>query len=352
MKNITVNAYAKVNFALKILGKMPNGYHRIESFMQSTGLCDTVSVAWKKTDGSCAAKDSPKTGEQSSAINGQQEPRLSVSLDPGRSDLPSDSGNLAYRAAEAMHAEFHRNVCEKIDIKIEKRIPVAAGLAGGSADCAAVIAALAGLWELAEISYNKKDGGPDPRRSIVFSADENTLDRLVSVAASLGSDIPFCLMNHFGAAAAIATGTGTEIKKTEGIECTLVMITPAVNVSTKAVYGELKPSDYLNTGAERTETGFSQGISAAGICEAKDLSEKIRYMGNDLAAPALRLFPNISETLGVLSALSQKPLYVQLSGSGPTCFAIYGPGTKPDFSRLSEYADRCGAFLTVCDTRM
>ena len=308
MNTLTLSAPAKVNLSLRILGKLENGYHEMESFMQSVSLCDTVTVSWEP-------------------LNNAEEEDLAVTLDPGRSDLPSGRDNIAFRAAEAMHREFHAGKRDNIDIKIQKKIPVAAGLAGGSADGAAVIAALALLWGLAE----RRENG-------YLECSAVTLEKLRSVAASIGSDLPFCLMNHFGVSAAVATGTGTKIEKAESVSCTLALVTPGTAVSTKAVYGELSPADYK----------AESNISASKLCVASSLKEKIKSMGNDLAKPALRLFPSIADTLRELENLSEKPLYVQLSGSGPTCFALYEPGRRPDEEELAKIAEKCSGSRVIC----
>ena len=259
---ITVKAYAKINYRLNILGKRPDGYHEVENYMQAIELHDDVCVEW--TEG----------GEE-----------LSVDLDPGRADLPSDSGNLAYRAAVLMHKTFHPERPEKISIKIVKRIPVAAGLAGGSADAAGVINGLAALWNV---------------------EDE---DRLLDLASGLGADIPFCVASQRGNFAAIGIGTGAQLTPADPMPFKVLLTTPDITVPTKAVYGELKPSDY-----QVPFTGF----------------------GNHLQAPALRLFPGIKQVMDAHEDLNSRVL-TQLSGSGPSVFSLFDPETAvPDYSLISS----------------
>ena len=141
MKETKVKAFAKINLILNMLGEMPNGYHRIESFMQAIELHDDVAVSWEErgaVDGGGGPAGSASGSDRKAPMDGDLPAGLSIRLDPGRPDLPSDEGNLAYRAAALMHEAFHPDVSEIIDIKITKRIPVAAGLAGGYADGAAV----------------------------------------------------------------------------------------------------------------------------------------------------------------------------------------------------------------------
>ena len=267
-----VHAYAKINLYLNVLGTLPNGYHEIESLMQSVGLCDDVSVRVEEAA------------------------RFSISLDPGRADLPADAGNLAWRAAEAMHARYHAERPERIDIRVTKRIPVAAGLAGGSADGAAVIAALCELWER-EPDYE--------------------------LAARLGADVPFCLAAQHGLPAAVATGTGTELSPRMGEDFSVLLATPAIAVPTAAVYRALREDD----------------------CRIR---HSLETPGNHLQAPALRLFPQIRETLAWAEGLGAKR--VQLSGSGPTVFALFARGEAPDLQTLQATAP-AGTTLNLTECR-
>ena len=259
---ITVKAYAKINYRLNVLGKRPDGYHEVETYMQAIELCDDVCV-------SCEEGGSG----------------LEISLAPGRDDLPSDSGNLAYRAAVLMHEAFHPQTPEKISIKVVKRIPVAAGLAGGSTDAAGVMNALAALWNIED------EAG------------------LLSLAARLGADVPFCVSAQRGCFAAIGTGTGADLAPAPAKAYKLLLTTPDIAVPTKAVYGELKPSDY---------------------------KERFSGFGNHLQFPALRLFPGIQEVMDAHGKLPGRVL-TQLSGSGPSVFSLFGPDAGiPDFSSISS----------------
>ena len=272
MSRTEIRAYAKVNFILNILGTRPDGFHEIESVMQAVSLCDDVALSWTpEGDG------------------------LSIELHPGRDDLPCDDGNLAYRAALAMHRRFHPDRSESMRIDVVKRIPVAAGLAGGSADAAAVINALAELWDI---------------------GDEAAL---CETAAQLGSDIPFCLMAQRGKTAAIATGRGTELEFIPPTKFSLLLTTPEIAVPTRAVYAELRPEDCTL----RCDVSAFRG----------DLSpeRKLASMGNHLQAPALRLFPSIADVLALHASLDGMR-HTQLSGSGPTVFSVLGTRTDEEAS--------------------
>jgi 4-diphosphocytidyl-2C-methyl-D-erythritol kinase len=325
MKSAGVKAYAKVNMILNILGKLPGGYHEIESFMQAIDLADDVSVSWEERP---------------------QEEGFTVSLDPGRPDLPADGGHLAYRAAVLMRETFRPALSGHAKIKVEKRIPVAAGLAGGSADGAAVITALARLWGI----LPEEKEGAESRETAPDCAPHSPLPAaLLETAAKLGSDVPFSLMAQNGVFAAVARGTGTELAPAEPVDCALLLLTSPFGVSTKAVYQALRPEDFRPKakdsrpgaredrkygagelaappgGADRaaprnSADGYFGSIEA--FTAAKTLAAKTRHMGNGLTAPALRVCPAIAERLGLLRTAAPRSLAVQLSGSGPTCFAV------------------------------
>ena len=255
-----IESYAKINLRLNILGKRPDGFHEVETFMQAIGLHDDVFVDWTES----------------------QTP-LTISLDPGRPDLPSDAGNLAYRAAVLMHQNFRPDAKGSVDIKIVKRIPVAAGLAGGSGNGAAVINALGEIWGI-------------------------PMEDRLRVGAKLGSDVPFCIASQMGQTAAIGTGTGADLTPAKPAEFKVLLTTPNISVPTKAVYGELKPEDY---------------------------AVQFTKYGNHLQAPSLRLFPAIQEVLDLHSALPGQTL-TQLSGSGPSVFTLFEPDAEiPDFTHIS-----------------
>ncbi|MBQ1418417.1 MAG: hypothetical protein IIY95_03290, partial [Firmicutes bacterium] len=130
MNTIELKAKAKVNLILNVLGKRPDGYHELQMVMQAIDLADDVRIEWAR-----------QTGEM--AIRGCFLGGMQIALDPGHKKLPSGPNNLAYQAASKMYDAFHRGRREVCTIEIRKNIPLAAGLAGGSTDAAAVIWGLA-----------------------------------------------------------------------------------------------------------------------------------------------------------------------------------------------------------------
>lgn len=325
MKKIQLHAYAKINLTLDVTGRRPNGYHDVEMIMQQISLCDEVTVSWEA--GSVRRGNPDQTVESDPA-------GIQIQLTVSRPDLPADSSNLAWKAAEEMIAEFGgpaggsskaaadtEAACGStrdaagteaaggvLTIDIQKQIPMAAGLAGGSSNCAAVLHAINQLWEL-----------------------NLSVKELCRIGARLGSDVPFCIMGQAAAEealqesfaddpnachCALATGTGTDLKPLTGLDSFIVLSKPAIGVSTAEVYRGID-----NEGIPRHPDNNAV-ISA--ICENnyKVLGEK---MVNVLENFALKSYPIIVYTKNIMSDLCQSagiPNCVMMSGSGPTVFCL------------------------------
>ena len=221
MNSITLKAFAKINLTLDVLGKLPNGFHQVEMIMQQISLHDEVFISYEEV-----SEDSrPNTDE-----------KFLIKLSTNRSYLPVDSRNLAYKAAQLMIKNFgHSAESGKFTININKNIPVAAGLAGGSSNCAAVIHGINKLWNL-----------------------KLTLGQLCSLGSELGSDVPFCIMGQSAADdilkedfkydslschCALASGTGTDLKPLKGLESYVVLSKPPISVSTAEVYKGIDSED-------------------------------------------------------------------------------------------------------------
>lgn len=205
MEKIRINSFAKINLSLDVLGVMDNGFHQVEMIMQQILLCDDVLIRWKETG-----------------------KKLTVKVSTNKFFLPTDERNLAYKAAVLMSRRFGSQKHGDIIIDIKKRIPVAAGLAGGSSNAAAVLHGLNALWHL-----------------------ELSAGELCSLGKELGSDVPFCIMGQAAADTslkkafaddplachcALASGTGTELKPLRGLRSHLVLSKPPISVSTAEVY--------------------------------------------------------------------------------------------------------------------
>ena len=256
--SLTLKARAKINLTLDVLGRRDNGYHDVEMIMQQINLFDTVTVK----------------------INDCGEIRLSCS----DRFLPVDEKNLAYRAAMVMKDAYA--LTEGFDIHIEKMIPIAAGLAGGSTDAAAVMKAINALCSL--------------------NLETETLQEL---GFQLGADIPFCFLEG----CAVARGLGEILEPMRGFEhAWLVLVKPSFGVSTKDVYMGLK----LDEVTHRPQT-------AAMIQALKNQNRReiVDGLCNVLESVTLKMHPKVNEIKGLLSSYGADG--VLMSGSGPTVFGIF-----------------------------
>ncbi len=256
MEEIIVPAPAKINLALKIKGVRSDGYHEVELIMQTISLHDRIRI--RKNE-------------------------RGIKLTASDPSLPVGQKNLAYRAAEEI-LNFV-NLTAGVDIYIEKRIPVAAGLAGGSTDAAAV---LTGINKLFGLSL----------------ADEILLE----IAARLGSDVPFCL--HGGTA--FAYGRGEKIRQLPDLNrLNLVLVNPGIPISTPWAY------------AQYDQSGKASNLPVDQLLQVIEEGKEINWQegwGNDLEEVVLREYKELSLIKERLKAMGAK--FVLMSGSGSTFFAV------------------------------
>lgn len=256
---LTIPALAKINWMLRVLGRRPDGYHQIETVLQTVSLHDTLRF-WDSTDSDIGFSCD----------------------DPG---LPGDRSNLVSRAAHALKARY--SVAKGARIHLEKRIPVGSGLGGGSSDAAVALLGLSRLWDL-----------------------KLTIDELNEVAAPLGADVPFFL---FGGTA-VGVGTGTEIKPLPDASAQfLLVLMPNTKVSTKMAY------DSLNAPALTTvirDTILSSSRATADF----DLSYP-HGLKNDFESVVFSSNPDVERTkAALLNAGAQRAL---LAGSGASVFGVF-----------------------------
>ena len=318
MKKVQLRAYAKINLSLDVLGILENGFHQVEMVMQQILLCDDIMVRWDPQD----PQDAHRTADGRKHSTGRSPQRrpdpqhdrktdpqnagdtIAIRLSTNKYFLPTDERNLAYRAASLMAEKYAGDRRGTIIIDIKKRIPVAAGLAGGSSNAAAVIHAVRKLWDL-----------------------DLTLEDLCRTGAQLGSDVPFCIMGQAAANkalkpdfakdplachCALATGTGTDLKPLKGLRSHLVLSKPPLSVSTAKVY---------------------QGIDSVEIPEHPDNDELIRGLAanstalikknmiNVLENYTLKHYPIVMYTKNKMQKMCS-PGSVLMSGSGPTVFGL------------------------------
>ena len=268
MNEITLKAYAKINLSLDVLGKLPNGYHEVKMVMQQVDLYDLVTVACEELpDGSPMVIRGGTT----------------------REDLPMDETNIAYKAAMLMRETYCPDRSFEIAITLQKHIPMAAGLAGGSADGAAVMRALAKLWEL-----------------------DVPVEELAALSGRVGSDVPFCLMGQEGQYCALATGTGTDLEPVRPLDAWIVLSKPPVNVPTGAVYGNLK----LDGLAHPDVDGMVRALNE------EDVLTVLNCMGNVLETSTIPQYPVVGLTKKAMEDQNVASA-VLMSGSGPTVFGVF-----------------------------
>ena len=310
MKTIQLKSFAKINLTLDVFGLLENGYHEVAMIMQQILLCDDVDIKWKDAAGG-SADDNISPGDN----------KISIELSTNRSYLPTDNRNLAYKAAALMADEFGSDKSGLIRIDIKKRIPVAAGLAGGSSNAAVVLHGLNKLWNLG------------------LSVSE-----LCTLGGKLGSDIPFCVMGQAAANdalkddfkddplachCALATGTGTELKPLTGLKSHLVLSKPAISVSTAEVYKGID-----NEIIERRPSN-DEMIAAL---KAKDIETVKKNLVNVLENFTLKRYPIVKYTKDKMSELCYSDS-VLMSGSGPTVFGFC--------SNINESRRVCEAMLEL-----
>jgi len=265
---ITVSAPSKINLFLDIIGKLDNGYHSLFMVMQSVGLCDEVTVELCEENG--------------------------IFLSCSDSRLPTDEKNIAYKAAKIFCDEA--GVEPKIRIHIEKKIPFAAGLAGGSADAAAVIVA---LDKLIETNCSQA--------------------KLCEIGLRVGSDVPFCIVGG----TCLSQNTGGVLSPLKPLkDCFIVLAKPETGVSTAEAYAA----------ADKTYLYRPDSMRMLDACEKGDFELICKYAGNVfeqvIEVPERVEFKRIMREHGASLC--------QMSGSGPTVFAVFDK---------KENADNCAAEL-------
>lgn len=258
METLELRARAKINIALDVLGKREDGYHELKMIMQTVNRCDNITVT--KTD----------------------KPGISLTATPEW--LPTDERNLMYKAAALMTERF--DLKQGISMTLVKRIPVAAGLAGGSSDCAAVLIAVNRLFEL-HLSQQK----------------------LCEIGKELGADVPYCIMRG----TVLAEGIGEKLTRLPAFPDTFVLLCkPNINVSTATVFNAVDSTpiaDHPDVDAliESIKKGDIKAISDG--------------MGNVLENVTIANYPIIADIKQQM--LAQGATGSMMSGSGPTVFGFY-----------------------------
>ncbi|WP_110930528.1 4-(cytidine 5'-diphospho)-2-C-methyl-D-erythritol kinase [Paenibacillus bouchesdurhonensis] len=256
-------APAKINLMLDVLHKRPDGYHEVEMIMTMVDLADRLEMEALSRD------------------------TIIISSQAGY--IPLDEKNLAFQAAKLIKERY--NVRSGVYIHLDKNIPVAAGLAGGSSDAAAALRGLNRLWDLK------------------IPAEE-----LKQLGAELGSDVPFCITGG----TALATGRGELLTPLPNPpQCWVVLAKLPINVSTAEIYGRFRSDEVVVHPSAGRMLQAIERSSFQGVCEE---------LGNVLEEVTLKLYPEVAHLKETMLKLGADG--VLMSGSGPTVFGLVSKESK------------------------
>lgn len=258
MDSMKLKAYAKINLGLDVLRKREDGYHEVRMVMQMVNLYDRIELVKKKNPG--------------------------IEVKTNLYYLPTNQDNLVYKAANLLIEEFQ--IKEGIQIHLRKYIPVSAGMAGGSSDAAAVLFGMNRMFRLGL-----------------------SLEELMKRGIKLGADIPYCIMRG----TALSEGIGEKLTPLPSVpSCKVLIAKPAVSVSTRFVYENLKLQE-LNSHPDID--GIIENI------KRKDIRGMAERLGNVLETVTIPAYPVIEDIKNVMK--EQGALNALMSGSGPTVFGLF-----------------------------
>ena len=259
MDKLALKAYGKINLGLDVLRKRPDGYHDLKMIMQMVDVYDDIVIT--KTD----RKD-----------------EIVVATD--KFVLENEKGNLAYMAVKLLFDEF--NIHQGIEIKINKRIPIAGGMAGGCSDCATT---LMGINKMFDLKLSKED--------------------LMKRGVKLGADVPYCVLGK----TAIAEGIGEILTPLPTPpSCYVIIAKPPVSVSTAFVYGNIRPDEITK---RPNIDGMAEAIKNGDLYKMSSLLYNVM---EDVTVPEYPIIADIKKMMIENGALNSI-----MSGSGPTVFGIY-----------------------------
>ena len=261
-----LRALAKINLGLDVVGKRDDGYHEVRMIMQTIQMYDVLEIEKKAEPG--------------------------ITLTTNIPYVPTDERNLVYKAAKMLMDEFH--IEEGLTMNLEKFIPVAAGMAGGSSDAAA---AFVGVNRIFGLGLSEED--------------------LMKRAVKVGADVPYCVMRG----TALAEGIGEKLTRLPRVPyCYVLVGKPGVNVSTKTAYENLKLDDpvVVHPDIDGMVTAVRNG----------DLDGMISRMGNVFEPGIISKYPVIQEIKDLMESNGARK--AMMSGSGPTVFGIFDDKEKMD----------------------
>lgn len=260
IKHLSLKAYGKINLGLDVLRRREDGYHDVRMIMQTVGIFDRVDLIWKEEPG--------------------------IQVETNLYYLPTNENNLVYKAAKLLMDESQ--VQEGLLIRLRKFIPVAAGMAGGSSDAAAVLFGVNKMFRLGL-----------------------TTEELMQRGVKIGADVPYCILRG----TALSEGIGEVLTSLPPVpQCQVLVAKPGINVSTKFVYENLHAND-LRPEQHPDIDGMIRAI------KAQDLQGIADKLGNVLETVTVKEYPVIQEIkdkmveFGAIGSL--------MSGSGPTVFGLF-----------------------------
>lgn len=260
IKHLSLKAYGKINLGLDVLRRREDGYHDVRMIMQTVGIFDRVDLIWKEEPG--------------------------IQVETNLYYLPTNENNLVYKAAKLLMDEFQ--VQDGLLIRLRKFIPVAAGMAGGSSDAAAVLFGVNKMFRLGL-----------------------TTEELMERGVKIGADVPYCILRG----TALSEGIGEVLTSLPPVpQCQVLVAKPGINVSTKFVYENLHAND-LRPEQHPDIDGMIRAI------KAQDLQGIADKLGNVLETVTVKEYPVIQEIkdkmveFGAIGSL--------MSGSGPTVFGLF-----------------------------
>ena len=256
--SIVLKSYGKINLGLDVLRRREDGYHEVRMIMQTVGLYDLLTMKKIKDD--------------------------KIKMTCNLSFLPTDERNLVYKAVKLIKDKYH--IKDGVEIKLNKRIPVAAGMAGGSSNCAA---ALKGMNQLFDLGLS--------------------IDELCEIGVTLGADVPYCIWGG----TALSEGIGEKLSRVDAMpDCYILIAKPGISVSTAFVYKNLDLQ------------GLKKHPDIDGMLtclKEKDLEGICDRLENVLETVTVKEYPIIEKVKKHL--MEQGAKGALMSGSGPTIFAIF-----------------------------
>ncbi|MGN0317831.1 MAG: 4-(cytidine 5'-diphospho)-2-C-methyl-D-erythritol kinase [Lachnospira sp.] len=258
MDSIRLKARAKINLGLDVLGKRDNGYHDVRMIMQTIGIYDRLIFT--------------KLHENE------------IKIHTNLGFLPVNENNLIYKAIKLMQDEY--GITGGVDVDLNKFIPVAAGMAGGSSDAAVTLLAMNRLYDLGL-----------------------SMERLMELGVKIGADVPFCIMRG----TALAEGIGEKLTRLPDMPRTWILVAkPPINVSTKLVYESLDmSSDIVHPNIDAIIEAISRG----------DVCGVAKNIGNVLESVTIPMYPVIDSIKKDM--MDNGAVNAMMSGSGPTVFGIF-----------------------------